>query len=82
MRLGRSIPDADNVHFSLASRLRGQISDHVPVQHMCETCQPVGRPFNCARKFENRQTRFQIEFTAQDNGRQRAFGGVGIVRAC
>ncbi len=40
---------------------------------------PVGRPFKRAGKFEHRQRRFQIEFSAQHKSGQRALGGVAIV---
>ena len=46
---------------------------------MAEAGQAVGRPLDRARKFERRQRRFQIEFAAQDESGQRAFGGVAIV---
>ena len=46
---------------------------------MSVACQPVGRPFKCARKVENRQRCLEIEFAAQHYGRERALGGISGV---
>ena len=40
---------------------------------------PVGRPFQRAGEFENRQCRLEFEFAGQDFGRHRAFRRVGFV---
>src|SRR3974390_786561 len=63
----------------IASPSREQISEDAPTQQVPEPGQPVGRSFDCTGKFDYRQRCFQIEFTAEDERSERAFGGIAVV---
>ncbi len=59
--------------------LRRQVGQHVPVEQVAETRQPVGRPLQRAGELERRQRRFEIEIAAQDCCGDCTFDAVGFV---